>query len=427
MKKIRFSEIESIAKSLKIDVVGFTDEYDSEIIEKKLRYRKDNNFDTEFEHPIEERVSPENIMKNWKTMISVGISYGKDLNKNIKYDQACVKIKNKFETPENFKSRNLTGFISKSSIGLDYHIVLTERMKKLVEKLKEDYEFDYFIGVDTTPLVDREIAKNSGVGFYGKNSCIINQEFGSMIFLGYILVDFEIIGVKNSSDNVNSIEGNNKKNSISSINEKEHIGCGDCSLCLKACPTGAIQEGKTMNSRICLSYLTQTKNDIPFELRDKMGKMIYGCDICQNVCPFNLRRIDINQTETDREGSSSYSEALNSETEHITGSFCNTNEIDLEELLFMSNRDFKEKYGASAFSWRGKNILRRNAVIALSKIKTTESVNILGRLLSDGSEMIRKYALWSLYKIDRVKAKELCDYKKELKEELERIEGFYAE
>lgn len=441
MQKIRFSDIESAAKSLGIDIVGFTDMYDSVEIEKKLALRKEKGFDTEFEHPIEERIAPEKIMDSWKSIISIGVAYdnGNSLAYGGQIPESNTENRQVKDAPTlECAKKGIVGFVSKSAAGLDYHIILKEKMESLVKKLREEqyYEFEHYIGVDTTPLVDREIAHSSGIGFYGRNSCIINKKYGSKIFLGYILVDKEIentsaldVGVSIDVDTADyNVEKAESEENI--LPEYRFRECGDCDLCLRACPTGAIKEGREMNSRICLSYLTQTKNEIPYELREKMGKMIYGCDICQNVCPYNRKRKIESLSGIGKVDRISHLEGEELE-EHTSDKHSfniqESNKINLEELIFISNREFKEKYGSTAFSWRGKNILRRNAIIALAKIRTEKAESILIDLLSDGSDMIRKYAIWALYKIDCEKAKEVSEYRDDLKEELERIEGFYAE
>ena len=116
--------------------------------------------------------------------------------------------------------------------------------------------------MDTGPLVDRNLSYTSGMGYYGKNTLMISEEYGSYFFIGYIITDLDI--------------------------EKDKIlksQCGSCTRCLKYCPTGALEGPYKLNPKKCISYLTQTKEKIPYELRESMGAKIYGCDTCQDVCP----------------------------------------------------------------------------------------------------------------------------------------------
>lgn len=380
MQKLKKEELFSASGMVGIDIVGYTNNYDSDKINDYLKMRKKKNYDTEFEFSIKDRLEPKQLLKNYKTIIAIGESYNYLLEK---------------------EDYELKAYVSKSAVGLDYHILLKEKMEMLVDKLKKDfgYSFEYFIGVDTAPLVDREIALTSLIGKYGKNKSIINDIYGSFIFIGYILVDILI-----DEEMISDTHKYGKQAYGNEIADK----CIGCDLCIKACPTKAIREGDMMNSKICLSYLTQTKNKIPYEFREKMNKMIYGCDICQNVCPYN-KNIPIKK-------------------ESLVPKITNENiamskEIDLEELLFISNKQFKKKYGNRAFSWRGKNILRRNAIVYLSKTNSQKTINILLKLIKDDSDMIREYAFWALYKVNKNMA---IEYKSGFEDELERIEKFYA-
>jgi epoxyqueuosine reductase len=331
------------AYRLGIDIIRFTSTESFEEIREFLVERERMKYETEFEEKdIELRYNPKKLLPNGKTIIVIGLSYNVDNKKNNKKN----------------KEHRIKGKLSKSTWGIDYHKVLKEKMKLLVNEIKKIEEFDYKIYVDTGPLIDRIIAKRAGVGWYGKNCSIINDDYGSFIFIGYII----------TSLNIKEDEP---------IEEK----CGDCRLCINACPTGAIGEGYKINAKRCISYLTQTKTKIPYELREKMGVKIYGCDTCQIVCPKNKyikkgKTLDFLPKKT--------------------GGY-----IDLEELLTISNRQFKEKYGHISASWRGKNILKRNAIIAIGNTKNKEYIDILKHQLDDPSPMIREYAAWAILRIDR--------------------------
>ncbi len=340
MKDIREFIINK-SKELNIDIIGFADEKPLLSIKEYLEYRIDNNINTEFEEvDIDRRIDPKITFPSCKSIIVVGVSY------NVDYISERKDI--------------VKGSLSKSSWGLDYHRVLRKKIEKLIYELKNEIDFDYKYFVDTGPLVDRELANKAGVGYYGKNCSIINKEYGSFIFLGYIMTDL----------NINIREG------------KVEEECGDCDLCIKACPTGALGSKYRLNPKKCISYLTQTKEIIPDEYLDKMGIKIYGCDTCQLVCPKNkvVKKSD-------------HEEFLPISTNGI---------IDIEELLNMSNREFRNKYGSMAGSWRGKNILKRNAIIALGNMKDKKYIELLIAEKNKGNEMLNHYIDWALNKINRV-------------------------
>lgn len=323
------------SKELNIDLIGFTDCEPLNNLKDYLIQRKKENRQTEFEkEDLEKRINPKLTLPECKSIIVIGLSYNNSFN----------------EVPD----YKLRGILSRSSWGIDYHIVLRKRMEDLINEIEKVQPFNYRYFVDTGPLVDREIARKAGIGYYGKNCSIINDEYGSFIFLGYILTDLDI-------------------NYIPTVSENR---CGDCIRCIKACPTGALEEPYRVNPKKCISYLTQTKNTIPDELREKMSNKIYGCDTCQMACPKNKGIIIPEHKEF---------------MPVITKGYMN-----LEELLSISNKEFKEKYGHIAGSWRGKNILKRNAIIAIGNMKSKENLKLLTPLLKEENPMIREYVKWAV-------------------------------
>lgn len=345
------------AKELNIDIIGITNADKVNYLENFLEDRFNKGYATEFEeNDINLRITPQIQLKDGKSIIVIGISYNVD-----------------FKSSNNIKYK---GRLSKSSWGIDYHVILKDKLLKLANEILEVKEFNYKVFVDTGPLIDREIAKRSGIGWYGKNCSIINEDYGSFIFIGYLITDLDIEKDKEKEEN-----------------------CGECDLCIKACPTGAIYEKYKINTKKCISYLTQTKNKIPYELRDLMGFKIYGCDTCQVVCPKNKGLKKSNNIEFIPKVTNGY--------------------IDIEELLNISNRDFKKKYNHISGSWRGKNILKRNAIIALGNMKYKDSIPLLIKCLSDNSSLIREYAAYSLMKIDRKEGKIII--KKSIKKEKDEL------
>ncbi|MDR7870604.1 MAG: tRNA epoxyqueuosine(34) reductase QueG [Tissierellaceae bacterium] len=329
----------SKSKELGIDIIGFTDAEALLNIEEYLQYRIKNNINTEFEETdIEKRINPKITFPDCKSIIVIGISYNVDI--------------------ESDNSHVLKGSLSKSSWGMDYHKVLKTKIEELILEIEKKTDFSYKYFVDTGPLVDRELAKKAGIGYYGKNCSIINEEYGSFIFIGYILTDLDL-----------EIDESAVKDD-----------CGDCDLCIRSCPTNALTSEYVVNPKRCISYLTQTKGDIPEEFLEKMGTKIYGCDTCQLVCPKNK---DVKK--------SCHKEFIPEITKGI---------IDIKELLNMSNREFKDKYGSMAGSWRGKNILKRNAIIALGNMKDIKNIDLLLEERGKDNPKLNFYIDWALDKIN---------------------------
>lgn len=247
--------------------------------------------------------------------------------------------------PENLKS----GRMSIGSNEKDYHIVFKEKISELGNMM----DLGNFLGYsDTGPLFDRTLALKAGLGFIGKNGCLINPRIGSFFFIGYVLTDLKFekfIPYKDS--------------------EFKNTLCEHCTRCIEACPTSAIGEGEFRPMR-CLSHLTQTKKPDP-NLEGKI-KTFYGCDICQKVCPYN-------------------SDKASGMIEFLSG-----DDMSYEDLFTLSNKEFKKIYGEKAFFWRGRSIIKRNAIIRAHNLKDESIVKYLEEELKKDNitkEYILKYFL----------------------------------
>jgi epoxyqueuosine reductase len=214
--------------------------------------------------------------------------------------------------------------------------------------------------VDTGPLVERVYAKYAGVGWIGKNTCIMNQKMGSWLFLGVILTSLELSADLPAPDR-----------------------CGTCTRCLDACPTGAFVAPYQLDSNKCISYLTiEKRGAIPEEMRDGMGRHVFGCDICQDVCPWN-RKAPATETPEFRAREGLVNPAL-------------------EWLAEMKAEEFRERFRGSPIRRTKLSGLRRNAVIAMGNSGRGEFVSELEKLLADQDPVIAEAAAWALGKLRRV-------------------------
>ena len=345
------------AKKVNIDLIRFTDGNELFEIEKKIKSRIDNNMISEFDsEDINRKINPKLYLENVKSII-------------------VIARKCKFSNSDTI---NNYGKLSSIAIGTDYHIEITNKLNELVEFIKTLYkDINYKICVDTCDLADRQIAYKAGIGEYGKNNFIISKEFGSALNIGYILIDkdFELDSLM------------------------EPIGCKSCNLCMDACPTGALTKDG-LDAKKCISALTQTKRNLSYYERELIDNRIYGCDICQKVCPKNKEV----------------------ESETIENS-----SIELFDLINLTNKEFKNKFINRAFLWRGNNTIKRNAIIAIGNQKKNENFDKLIDLLEHQSETVREYVLWALYKSDSLKFLNINLDNEKLNEERKRIINYYID
>jgi len=237
----------------------------------------------------------------------------------------------------------------------DYHDAVLRRLKQIEAALHEALQPDLVTRsyVDTGPIVERVFAKYAGVGWIGKNTCLINQKKGSWLFLGVILTSLELQPDIPAPDR-----------------------CGTCMRCIDACPTDAILGPYQLDSNRCISYLTiEKRGAIPEELREGIGRHVFGCDICQDVCPWNRKAPITTAPEfAPREG------LVNPA---------------LEWLAEISAEEFRETFRGSPIRRTKRNGLRRNAAIAIGNSERKEFLPLLDRLASDEDETVAESARWA--------------------------------
>jgi epoxyqueuosine reductase len=213
--------------------------------------------------------------------------------------------------------------------------------------------------VDTGPIVERVFAKYAGVGWIGKNTCIINQKKGSWLFLGVILTSLELEPDLPAPDR-----------------------CGTCTRCIEACPTDAILAPYQLDSNKCISYLTiEKRGSIPEELREGMGRHIFGCDICQDVCPWN------------RKAPASVAPEFEARPGLVNPALAWLAEMPVEE--------FRETFRGSPIRRTKRSGLRRNAAIAMGNSGNREFVPHLERMAADEDESVAESARWAKRRIQR--------------------------
>ncbi|MDY4510554.1 tRNA epoxyqueuosine(34) reductase QueG [Streptococcus hyovaginalis] len=347
-------EIQKLAKEIGISKIGFTTADDFDYLEKTLRAGVEEGRTTGFEHKvIEERIKPKLSLASAKTIISIAVAYPNKLP---------------VKPP---KTQYKRGKITPNSWGLDYHYVLQDKLDRLakgIEELTEDFEYKGM--VDTGALVDTAVAKRAGIGFIGKNGLVISKEFGSYMYLGELITNLEI-----------------------EPDQEVDYGCGDCTRCLEACPTSCLIGDGTMNARRCLSFQTQDKGMMAMEFRKKIKTVIYGCDICQICCPYNRGIDNPIASEIDPELA----------------------QPELIPFLELSNKSFKEQFGKIAGSWRGKNILQRNAIIALANAHDRSAVVKLVEIIDKNNNPIHTAtAIWALGEIVKKPDEVMLDFMRSL-------------
>jgi len=327
------AELQQLGEELGLDVIGAAPAAAYSDTERHIRERRSRGLFADMKFTMaqpETSCHPETLLPGARTVISAAHCYWAD------------------EPP----LAEGTGRLARYT-WYDGYAVLRERLDLLGRRLGGAYR----VLVDANQHVDREAAARSGVGFYGKNTMLITRKHGSWVVLGTLVTDVEVEPTPPLA-----------------------ADCGSCTLCIDACPTGALDEAGTLDATRCLSYWTQAPSSIPTEYREELGAQAYGCDICQDVCPWNRG------VEKRRAGVRPPAGA----TPHVS----------LVEWLEHDADELRETYARLYVPQNDGRYLRRNALVALGNTGTRDDLHVLDRFRENGDSMLREHAEWAAARIE---------------------------
>ena len=243
-----------------------------------------------------------------------------------------------------------------TTVPTDYHGDLLSRLRRIETSLLEHTNCETRCYVDTGPLVERSLAAQAGIGWIGKNTCVIHQQRGSWLLLGVILTSLPVE------------EEQGSPNAHPTFMSAAADRCGTCTRCIDACPTGALLGSsapgspREMDASRCIAYLTiEKKGDIPEEFREAIGRNVFGCDICQDVCPWNMRSAKRSQSISE----SAKSDASGPRGEDMTQPRPELVNPSLNWLAQMDSREFRQRFRGSPLERTGRKRLLRNVAIAM--------------------------------------------------------------
>ena len=290
------------------------------------------------ERAIQRRNNPRLILEGCRSILVLGKRYFLETSNDASSDQALI-----------------AGY----AIGQDYHDVLIERMQRLMEQIQSTLgiQIAHRIYTDTGPLLEREFAQRAGLGWIGKNTCLIHPQLGSALLLGEILLDLDLAP------------------------DPPFLAdrCGTCQRCIEACPTQCIRPDRTIDANRCIAFLTiENKGEIPVGIRPQIGAWTFGCDVCQQVCPWNQR---FNQPCHDP----AFQARPFLDPPH------------LQTFLKLQEAEYKAKLQGSPLKRSKRHGLLRNAAVAAGNNRDPRLIPLLRRLLeSDDEPLVRAHAAWAL-------------------------------
>jgi len=281
----------------------------------------------------------------------------RDLRVAFPWARSVVSVGVQYDTPHPYSTDADAGagWIARYAWGDDYHDVMKAMLERLAAGLGAEVgPFRSRAYADTGPIVERAYAAAAGVGAWGKNTCLLHPDHGSWFFLGELVTDLELLADAPRPDM-----------------------CGSCIACLEACPTGALPAPYVLDATRCISYLTiELKGAIPDALRPGVGRQVFGCDICQDVCPWNRRRrLQAGPSFEPRPG-------------HVAP--------DLDELAQLDEEGFRRRFRGSAVKRAKRRGLLRNVAVAIGNSGDPAHRPVLERLANDDDALVREHARWAL-------------------------------
>lgn len=340
------------ANELGFELVGITPAAQSETIE---RYRQwiENGYAGQMgylKRHLPLKTDVRQLLAEAKSVISLAINY---------YT---------LDPPKALAEDPARGQISRYAWGDDYHDVIRQRLSELIGFIKQtaETELKTRVCVDTAPIIEREYAQKAGLGWIGKHTNLIHWRSGSWYFLAEVLIDIAL------EADTPSVRGS----------------CGTCTRCIEACPTDAIIEPNVLDSRLCISYLTiELKDAIPKALRPKIGNLIFGCDICQEVCPWNSKAVSTDEPAF----------------QPRAGNFA----PKLLALIGITQQEFSRKFKGSPIKRTKRRGFLRNVLVAIGNWGDRRAVPALKDALTDDEPLVRSHAAWALGKVGGDAAKQV--------------------
>jgi len=275
----------------------------------------------------------------------------------------CVALQYHPLVDEDATTGDLWSYVARYARGRDYHEVMGKRLERLAARVRAAFPgCEARPYVDTGPVLERDLAARAGLGVIGKNTHLLDSRGGSWFLIGELFLSLDLAGGPGVSDL-----------------------CGTCSECLTACPTGALPEPYRLDSRKCISYWTiEHRGAIPVEFRSEIGPWVFGCDICQEVCPINA-------------------DALAGDHPAL-GLTAEMRELDLSALLRLDRETYTETFRGSAMKRARLEGLQRNAAVAMGNSRSQRYIDVLTEALSEADPMVRRHVVWALGRIAGTKA-----------------------
>jgi epoxyqueuosine reductase len=331
MRSMTGGELSRLAEDLGLDAVGAAAVEAYEDTERHIRERRERGLFADMQFTMarpEVSCHPETLLTGARTVVSAALCY---------------------YAPEPRQPAG-TGRLPRYT-WRDAYAELREKLDALGRALGGGYR----VLVDENDHVDREAAARSGVGFYGKNTLLITRRHGSWVVLGTLITDAEL-----------------------EPTPPLHTDCGECRLCVDACPTGALDDPGVLDATRCLSYWTQSRSPIPVEYREAYDDRVYGCDICQDVCPWN-RGVEKRRAAEDADGEPF---------------------VSLVDWLDADDADLRTRYDRLYFPRNDPRFLRRNALVAAGNVGGDAEREAVEKHAHGEDELLREHALWALARIE---------------------------